>query len=122
MLFSTGTNLGMIMPVLIDETVKEIALRRWMLPACLHVPVAAIDESAIRDYIGDVEQVLAGGSPPKPLLVQIPEPPAIDALLPISDHPNAGIFHARRAVGVSRWGCATRTKGKNHVDSTSSPN
>ena len=88
------------MPVLIDEAAKEKALRHWVLPACLHVPVAAVDESAIRDYIGDVEQVLADGSPRKALLVKIAEPPVIDPLLPISDHPNAGIFHARRQVWV----------------------
>jgi hypothetical protein len=89
-----------IMPVLIDKTAKEIALSRWALPECLHVPIAAIDEDAIRNYIGTVEQVLAGGSPNRALLVTVPETIKIDPLLPISDHANAGIFHARQQVWV----------------------
>jgi hypothetical protein len=88
------------MPLPIDEAAKETALRRWVLPECLHVPVAAVDESAIRDYVGDIEQVLAGGSPRKAFVVKIPEPPEIDPLLPIADHPNASVLHARRQVWV----------------------
>jgi hypothetical protein len=87
------------MPLLIDEAAKEIAVRRWVLPECLHVPVAAVDEAAIRDYIGDVEQVLGSGSR-KAFLVKVPEPPEIDPLLPIRDHPNASVLHARRQVWV----------------------
>ena len=88
------------MPLLIDDAAKETALRRWVLPACLHVPVAAVDEATIRTYIGDVEQVLAGGSPSKALLVTIAQPPEIDPLLPTCDHPNAAVLHARRQVWV----------------------
>jgi hypothetical protein len=36
----------------------------------------------------------------KAFLVTVPEPVVIDPLLPISDHPNAGIFHARHQVWV----------------------
>jgi hypothetical protein len=45
------------MASLIDQAAKEIALGRWMLPECLHVPVAAVDEAAIRDYVGQIERV-----------------------------------------------------------------
>lgn len=88
------------MPLLIDQAAKEIALRRWVLPECLHVPIAAVDESAIRNYVGDAEQVLADRTGRKALLVTITEPPSIDPLLPIGDHLNAGILHARRQVWV----------------------
>lgn len=88
------------MPLLIDEAAKEIALRRWVLPECIHVPVAAVDESAIRDYIGDVEEVLTGRSGRKALLVRIPELPKIDPCLPICNHPNVRVLHARRQVWV----------------------
>jgi hypothetical protein len=88
------------MPFLLDEAAKEIAFRRWNLPECLHVPIAAVDEDAIRNYVGDVERVLSGLGPRKALLVRVPESAAINPLLPISDHPNAGIFHARQQVWV----------------------
>jgi hypothetical protein len=88
------------MPLLIDEAAKEIALSRWSLPACLHVPVAAVDEEAIRNYVGTIEQVLSPGSPNRAFLVNVPETAGIDPLLPISGHANAGIFHARRQVWV----------------------
>ena len=88
------------MALLIDQAAKEIALRRWALPECLHVPVAAVDEAALRDYVGDIEQVLCDGSSRKAFLVNIAEPPIIDPLLPICGHPNASILHAQRQVWV----------------------
>lgn len=88
------------MPSQVDAKAKEIALRKWVLPECLHVPVAAVDVEAIRSYIGDVERVLSSGSPPKALLVKIPDAPVIDPLLPICQHPNSFILHARLQVWV----------------------
>lgn len=88
------------MPLLIDKAAREIALSRWTLPLCLHVPIAAVDEEAIRNYIGTIERVLSPGSPNRALLVTVPETAGIDPLLPISDHANAWIFHARRQVWV----------------------
>jgi hypothetical protein len=91
---------GLAMALLIDETAKGIALTRWALPECLHVPIAAMDEDAIRNYVGDVERVVSGRGLRKALLVTVPERAPIDPLLPISEHPNVGIFHARRQVWV----------------------
>ena len=88
------------MPLLIDETAKRVALDRWDLPECLHVPIAAVDEDAIRAYIGNVERVVSGRGLRRALLVTVPEGAEIDPLLPISDHPNVGIFHARQQVWV----------------------
>jgi len=88
------------MALSVDQVAKEIALRRWVLPDCLHVPVAAVDTDAISRYVGEIEQVLAEGSPLKALLVRIPEPPAIDLALPIRDHPNCAVLHARQQVWV----------------------
>jgi hypothetical protein len=90
------------MALLIDETAKGIALNRWGLPECLHVPIAAVDEDAIRNYVGDVERVVSGRGLRKAFLVTVPERMEIDPLLPISDHPNAGIFHAPAAGVGSR--------------------
>jgi hypothetical protein len=88
------------MPLLIDSAAKEIALSSWTLPECLHVPIAAVDEDAICNYVGTIERVLIAGSPNRALLVTLPEPGAIDPQLPISDHTNAGIFFARRQIWV----------------------
>lgn len=88
------------MALLVDETAKAIALTRWALPECLHVPIAAVDEDAIRNYVGNVEKVVSGRGVRKALLVTVPERAPIDPLLPISEHPNADIFHARRQVWV----------------------
>ncbi len=70
------------MPFEIDHVAREIALRRWVLPECLHVPISAVDEAAIRTYVGDIEAVLAGGAPPKALLVGAKPPSPIDPALP----------------------------------------
>src|SRR5438445_11516629 len=92
--------MGWPMTLLIDETAKDIAINRWVLPGCLHVPIAAVDEDAIRTYVGSIERVLSGQGSRRALLVTVPEPAPIDPLLRISDHPNAGIFHARQQVWV----------------------
>jgi hypothetical protein len=86
--------------LLVDQVAKDIALSSWTLPECLHVPIAAADEEAIRSYVGSVERILAAGSPNRALLVNVPERAEIDPLLPIGAHANAGIFHARRQVWV----------------------
>jgi hypothetical protein len=88
------------MALLVDETAKRIALTRWALPECLHTPIAAVDEDAIRNYVGSVERVVSGRGLRKALLITVPERGEIDPLLPISDHPNVGIFHARQQVWV----------------------
>lgn len=88
------------MALLVDETAKAIARTRWALPECLHVPIAAVNEDAIRHYVGNVEKVVSGRGQRKAFLVTVPEPVPIDPLLPISEHPNAGVFCARRQVWV----------------------
>src|SRR5256885_2032927 len=88
------------MTYLIDRAAKEIAITRWVLPECLHIPVGAVDEAAITTYIGEIEQVLAGGSPPKALLVKTKAPPPIDPRLPIWDLSTSSVFHLRRQVWV----------------------
>jgi hypothetical protein len=88
------------MAFLIDNAAREIALRRWALPECLHVPIAAINEAAIAAYVGEIEQVLATGSPRKALLVRTKKPPSIDAQLPIWEIPASKVLHQRRQVWV----------------------
>ena len=88
------------MSFLIDEAARTVALRQYALPECLHIPTAAVDEAAITTYIGEIEQVLADGSPRKALLVRAKKPPAIDAELPIWELPTSLVLHEPRQVWV----------------------
>lgn len=88
------------MPFLIDQAAQQIATTRWGLPVCLHVPIVAVDEAAIRTYVGDIDQVLTPRSHRKAFLVTAKEPPPIDAQLPIWDLPASSIFHQRMQVWV----------------------
>ena len=88
------------MSFLIDHVAKEIALKRWALPEGLHVPIAAVNEAAIRNYIGEIEQVLSAGSPPKAFLVKAKQAPPIDPQLPIWELPSSNVFFQRRQVWV----------------------
>lgn len=88
------------MVFLIDHAAQEVALKQFALPGCLHVPTAAVDEAAIATYIGEIEQVLAGGMPRKAFLVMSKKPPSIDARLPIWQLPASKLLHERRQVWV----------------------
>jgi hypothetical protein len=101
-----------------DSAAREVALRQWALPDCLHVPIAAVDEAAITTYIGEIETVLASDSPRKALLVRTKEPPLIDKQLPIWEIPGSRILHERRQVwvhiGFTRYRRAYRTAFPDH--------
>jgi hypothetical protein len=88
------------MPFPIDNAAREVALTRWALPESLHFPVAAVDENAITTYVGEIEQVLADGSPRRAFLVRTKEPPPIDTQFPIWELPTAKILHERLQVWV----------------------
>lgn len=88
------------MAYLIDHAAKEVALRRFVVPECLHVPIAAVDESAIRSYIGEIQKVLGRGSPARAFVVHVKEPPPIDMRFPIWEIEASKIFHQRTQVWV----------------------
>lgn len=88
------------MAILIDHVAKDVARRRWALPECLHVPVAAVDEAAITDYIGKIERILAAGWPCRSLLVRAESLPLLDPSLPISGLPSSRILHSPLQVWV----------------------
>ncbi len=64
------------------------------------MPIAAIDEAAIRSYIGDIERILIAGSPSRALLVRPETLPILDQALPISQCESAEIFHRPLQVWV----------------------
>jgi hypothetical protein len=84
----------------IDEIASELALKRFGIPLCLHVPVAAVDETAIETYVGGVIQTLSGGGLRKAFLVKARAPPQIDLSYPIWDEPGSAIFHQTLQVWV----------------------
>lgn len=84
----------------IDRIARDIALHRYVLPECLHVPTAAVNEEAITTYIGDIVKILSKRTPNKAFLVQAKEPPPIDDRLPIWEMEGAAIFHRQMQVWV----------------------
>ncbi|MGC1468695.1 MAG: hypothetical protein WA793_04865 [Sphingorhabdus sp.] len=69
----------------IDSVAYGQAIREWVLPPCLHVPVAARDQKSITNHIGEIVQVV---SPGKALLVRVDAPQPPDHRFPIFEHPN----------------------------------
>src|SRR5665213_4028 len=85
---------------MIDEIARELAINRYGLAECLHVPIGAVDEGAISTYVGDVLKVLNGGSARRALLVQAKAPPARDPRFPIWDVSGSHILHQPLQVWV----------------------
>lgn len=85
---------------MIDDVARDRALNRFGIPHCLHVPIAAVNEQAITDYVGDIVQVLSGRGARKAFLVQARPAVPIDTCYPIWDHPGSAIFHAPLQVWV----------------------
>jgi len=81
------------MDYLIDAVAKEIALKRFGVPECLLVPIAAVDVGAIRNYIGEIQQELGRGPLPKALVVRVKEPPPVDMRLPVWELAASKAFH-----------------------------
>ena len=86
------------MPRIRDEAAYQQAMREWVVPECLHVPIVAVDEEAITNHIGDIVEVL---SPGRALVVAIDPPPERDHRLPIWTHPKANVFFDPLQVWVS---------------------
>lgn len=85
---------------MIDEIARERALRRYGLAPCLHVPIAALNEQAISDYVGEIVKPLSGRGARKAFLVRPRQAPPIDLCFPIWDDPASAIFHAPLQVWV----------------------
>jgi len=75
------------MALQVDEKAREIAVRMWKVPPCLHVPIAAVNENAICTYIGEIESERQNRAGLKALLVRIPPPQPRDTRLRIWELP-----------------------------------
>lgn len=67
----------------VDPYARQMAIEKFALPDCLHLPVAARSEAAIARFVGDIARVVARGSPNMALLVEAEWPSPIDDRLPI---------------------------------------
>jgi hypothetical protein len=83
----------------VDELAREIALTRFALPLCLHIPIAARDEDALERFVGQIETVLFSGRH-KAVVLHAYDPPAADTRLPIWEHPGATMLRATRQLWV----------------------
>ena len=78
---------------MIDEIARDIALRRYGLAACLHVPIAAVDEAAVVTFVGDVLQAFGGGGQRRALLVRARQPEPPDRRFPVWATAGSEILH-----------------------------
>lgn len=85
---------------MIDEIARNLAVTRYGLAESMHVPIGAVDETAIATYVGEVQKVLSGGSARKALLVQTTPPPPRDSRFPIWDIEGCHVLHQRLQVWV----------------------
>jgi hypothetical protein len=84
----------------IDEIARDLAITRYGLAECMHVPIGAVDEKVISTYVGEVQKVLSGGSARTALLVLARPPPERDARFPIWDVDGCDILHRQLQVWV----------------------
>lgn len=87
-------------PMAVDERAKEIAVEKFALPPCLHIPIAATDENAISKYVGEVMEILVPGKPNKALLIRPYTPPLKNERLSIWDLSSSAILHHHKQVWV----------------------
>jgi hypothetical protein len=84
----------------IDEIARDLALNRYGIPLCLHVPIAAVDEAAIATYVGEIRTVLSGRGLRRAFLVEAYPPERRDPCYPIWDEPGSAILHQPLQVWV----------------------
>ena len=83
---------------MVDEIARDLAVTRYGLAKCLHVPIGAVDEAAISTYVGEVQKVLSGGSARMALLVLAKAPPPRDPGFTIWDLDGCRILHQQLQV------------------------
>ena len=81
------------MRIKIDNVAREVAFKKWVLPECLHVPIAAVDESSICRYIGAIVGVVSFTTARRALLVKIPPPPKREQRLPIWELAESAVLY-----------------------------
>jgi hypothetical protein len=85
---------------MIDEVAREAAPTRWGLAGRLQGPIAAVDETAIARYIGDIVRSLGGGPTRKAVLVRSRTIPHPDDRFPMWSLEAATILRSELQVWV----------------------
>jgi hypothetical protein len=83
-----------------DEIAKHIALTRGVIPECLHTPIAAVDEDAISNYIGEIVDRIVWRATTRAVLVRVPPAPPRDKRLPIWELPGSAVFFRQTQLWV----------------------
>jgi hypothetical protein len=84
------------------DLIASERVRRYGIPECLRVPIAAVDEAAIETYVGRITRTLSGNGCRKAFLIEAHAPLPIDPALPIFESPAASILHQSLQVWVHR--------------------
>ena len=88
------------MKIEIDNVAREVAFKKAVIPECLHVPIAAVDEVSICKYIGSIVDVVSFNTARRALVVKIPSPPKRDQRLPIWKLPESAILYQSTQLWV----------------------
>jgi hypothetical protein len=86
---------------MLDPVASE-RVKRYGIPDCLRVPIAAVDEAAIETYVGRIVRDLSGNKSRKAFLLEAQAPPPIDSHLPIWKHSAAATLYQSLQVWVHR--------------------
>lgn len=73
----------------VDPHARMMAIERFALPDCLHLPIAARREEDIRRFVGNISKVVAPGPPCMALIVEGAWNFPVDPHLLIWGHPGA---------------------------------
>ena len=84
----------------VDPHARCVAVEKFALPDCLHLPVAARNEQAVRRYVGKVICVVAPGSPANALLVEALWPYQVDPTLSIWRLPTSSVLRQTKQLWV----------------------
>jgi hypothetical protein len=85
---------------MIDEIARNLAITRYGMAECVHVPIGAVDETAITAYVGEVQKVLSDGPARKALLVLARAPSTHDPRFPIWDVDGSHVLRQQMQVWV----------------------
>ena len=83
-----------------DPNAVMIAVEKYGLPRCLHIPIAARDIASIERFIGNVMPIFHQDSAMRAVQVAVDAPEEMDERLIVWDMANASLLHRTPQVWV----------------------